>query len=240
MKSTLVKTRLVQQQIGWRKARPGEDGPQPIWLQQGGSEDAGDGTGGDPGGEGEDDSAGGDGEDDEDKGTGSEQPKMVSQAEFDRIKKHLSEADRKKNEALQRLRELETKDLPEAEKLKIDHEEAVKDRDTFRERWSTLARTNAFLMKSAALKLNWVNAEAALKLGDLDTLEIEADGTVVGIEDALKKLAKDHPYLLAPTQSDEEDTRPPKTGAQVGNTKRGKKPESEFSEEELRRRFSAL
>lgn len=58
------------------------------------------------------------------------------------------------------------------------------------------------------------NPRAAFKLLDLDDVEIDEDGDIDGLEDAIKALAKDEPYLLADKASkddeddDEDDDRP--------------------------------
>lgn len=245
MKNTLVKTTRVAQQIGLRNPRPGEVGPQPIWLAQGGSEDN---AGGDDTPDETDDEAdkgddGGDASTDDTK-----KPKTVSQADFERVKLHLSKADQKKAAAEARAAQLEaelntlkTKDLPDAEKATLEHEKVVAERDAYKGSFHRLARTNAFLLASEAAKLNWVNSSAALKVGDLEDLEIEEDGTVPGMAEAIKQLAKDHPYLLAPKDStdDTKDT-PPKSGSAVGSKGKGKKTEEEVSDEDLRRRFPSL
>ena len=207
------------------------------------SPDDGDGLGADS-----DDSDDEDGSDDEEEGKGKDakasSEKMVSEAKYLQIKKHLSAADAKKAELEKELNALKTKDLPEAEKLTAERDEAVKARDTYRSKYENLARTNAFLTASSDLKISWVKVESALKLADLEDLEIDDDGSVDGIKDAVKALAREHPYLLAPKDSDEEGTNgkgaASKSGSLVGSKNKGKKPEGELSEEDLKKRFPAL
>lgn len=245
MKSTLVKTSRVAVQIGTRKARSGESGPQPIWLAQGGSDDDDDTV--------DDSSTDGDADttDDADAGgTTTDDAKTVPQAKFDEVKMHLSNADRKKAEAIARaekaereLHALKTKDLPEAERATAEHEAVVKDRDSYRTKFEKLARTNAFLLASEAAKVSWANSTSALRVGDLEDLEIEDDGTVPGMADAVKRIAKEHPYLLAAkdsTDTEEKETPPTKSGSVVGSKKKGTKVEAEYSKDELRKIFPAL
>lgn len=59
---------------------------------------------------------------------------------------------------------------------------------------TALALQNAFLM--AETKHSFVNTKAALKLLDTTDVDIDEDGTVDGMEEAIEQLAKDHPYLL--------------------------------------------
>ena len=52
----------------------------------------------------------------------------------------------------------------------------------------------AVIAKAGALRFN--NAEDAIRFLDPEKLEIGDDGQVIGLEDALKAIAKDRPYLL--------------------------------------------
>jgi hypothetical protein len=248
MKNTLVKTTRLPQVIGYRAARHGEVGPQPIWLAQGGSEDdgAGDDTGGDEGDDDKDDD-----KDDADESTkdDSKKSKTVSREEFDRQAKHLSKADQRRTAAENRAKQLEeelkaikTKDLPDAERAQAEHQAVVQERDSFKAKFEKLARTNAFLLASESAKITWANSSAARKVGDLEDLEIEEDGTVPGMVEAVKELAKAHPYLLAPKDStDTKNTTGSKSGSVVGTKNTGKKKDDEqYSPEELRRLFPAL
>jgi hypothetical protein len=195
------------------------------------------GVGGD---EDTDDEEGGEGEDEDDEG--SAKPKTVSEAKYLQLRKHLSEADRKKQEALNELKALKEKDLPELDKIKGELETTAKERDSYRGRFENLARTNAFLMASDDLKVKWANSAAALRLADLEDLEISDDGkTVDGIKDVVKNLAKEHPYLVAKaTDGDEKETAPTKSGSVVGSKKTGTKKDETPSDEELKRLYPAL
>lgn len=233
MRNTLVKKILLsarqQRFAGWTHLR---------------NNDAGEGDGGaGAGAEGDDGEETDEESDQEGKETDtSSREKTVSEAKYLQVKKHLSESDRKRQAAENELKQLRQKDLPEAEKLKADYEDAVKERDEYQGKFTTLARTNAFLMASQELKVNWVNAKTALKVGDFDDLEIAPDGSIPEMESAVKKLMKDHPYLVtAQDTGDEEDTKTRvKSGSVVGGKKTGKKTEQELSEQDLRRRFPAL
>lgn len=236
MRNTLVKKSLLGGRLRARYLRDTEAGA------------GGGGTGGDDGTTDTSDDTGDDEGGDDDAGdTSTDDTKTVSQAEFERVKTHLSNADRKKAEALarvanleQELNSLKNKDLPEAERAKAEHEATVKERDSFKGRFEKMARTNAFLLASADAKIAWVNSSDALRLGDLDDLEIEEDGTVPGMAEAVKKLAKDRSYLVAPKDSTDTKDTPPKSGSVVGSKGKGKAKEEGPSDEELRRLYPAL
>jgi hypothetical protein len=238
--------------IGWRTARPGEVGAQPIWTQAGGADDdGGDGTGDDEGAEGDGSGDDADGDQDDKKAKGSkekpEDDKVVPQAKYDQIKKQLSEADKKKSAAERELQKIKDKDKPEAERVQGELVTVTKERDAVQTNFTALARKYAFVSVSNDLDIQWVNTRTALRVAELDDLEISEDGTVEGIEGVLKALAKDHPYLVKPKATDEDDgdkkdKKPPvKSGsAGAGSKKNGKAPEGQLSDEELRKQFPAL
>ena len=108
------------------------------------------GAGGDEGGD-DGDESGEDPDDDADDEEGkaskdkASRERTVSEAKYLQIKKHLSKADARKAELEAELKALKTKDLPEAEKITAERDEAVKDRDTYKGKYENMARTNAFL-----------------------------------------------------------------------------------------------
>lgn len=206
----------------------------------GGAEsDAGASTDDDTGTGDDDDEGGDDGSGDDD----SSSEKTVSEAKYLQIKAQLQASDRKKQAALDELNRLKTKDMPEAERAATELKEAREQAAAYKDRFEKTARTNAFLTASSELKVVWVNADTALRLAELDELEINDDGSVDGIKDAVKALVKDHPYLLAPKDSEDTNGKekgPTKSGSVVGSKNQGKKPEGEISKEDLLKRFPNL
>lgn len=192
----------------------------------------------------QDDDSGDDESEDDEEEKGEEKSsgeKTVPEAKYLQIKNQLAQADRKKQEALNELNALKTKDLPEADKLKAEKEAAEQQAATYKTRFEKTARTNAFLKASGDLKLAWVNTDTALRIAELDDLEINEDGSVDGIKDAVKALAKDHPYLLAPQNSTSTTgTGATKSGSVVGSKNTGKKPEGEYTKEDLLKRMPSL
>ena len=119
---------------------------------------------------------------------------------------------------------------------KNEKQKADGDRDAAKERDEVMAENDKlkglldskFLVWSIATdnKHQWQDAEDVVKFIKSDEINIDVDaGSVEGLDLALKRIAKDKPYLLVPK---EEDQRPPsgahpagsKSGSTGDNTKR--------------------
>lgn len=120
-------------------------------------------------------------------------PETIAKADHDAVVARMKAADQRAAKFEAELKAFRDKDLPEQEKLKKDHAE-------LEAKYSALQETNKKLaLESAFLKANsfkWKDAEAALKLADLSGVEISDDGTVTGLEAALKSLATKSKWLL--------------------------------------------
>lgn len=97
-----------------------------------------------------------------------------------------------------------------------------------------LALQNAFLMTDT--KHEFVNKSAAIKLLDTSDVDIDDDGTVDGMEEAIDRLAKDHPYLL------KKKTAPAtrKTGAQQSSQSKNTERSAAARKRELENRYPGL
>jgi hypothetical protein len=74
-------------------------------------------------------------------------------------------------------------------------------------------------------KIKFIDPKAAFRLLDLDDVEIDEDGDVDGMEDAIKALAKSAPYLVAKPKKDEDDDeddepKPRRTGQRTGGSRK--------------------
>ena len=117
----------------------------------------------------------------------------VSRAELDTVLARMRAADQRASKAEGDLKQLRDKDLPEADKLKRDYEDAQAKVEKLTEANGTLALQVAFLKDNTYL---WHNQERALKLVDLSQVEIDAEGNVRGLKEALKALATSDAYLI--------------------------------------------
>jgi hypothetical protein len=74
-------------------------------------------------------------------------------------------------------------------------------------------------VQSEAAKMGFLNPEDAYQLADLAEVETTDDGKVTGVEDALKKLVKDRPYLLkTPGQTTAPQTDASRRGPATSST----------------------
>lgn len=133
--------------------------------------------------------AGGSGEDDDDEDDDTSGA-TVPIARFLKTQNRMKAADRRANTAEARVAELEpiAAKVPELEKQVEAEAEKVK----------KLRIDNAFLTSD----VEWVDAEAALRLVDLSDVEIKDDGTVKGLKEALEALATAKPYLVKPKEEE--------------------------------------
>lgn len=211
--------------VGFRKSGA------PIWPIMGAAPDD------DEGGDGTDDSEDTDEGDDEDEGDEDEdddeakeeaERKRKANAESKRhrienkrLKKQLDEQDSK-------LKEFEDKDKDELTKASESAKELAAKNEKAEERIAGLVLENAFLSSNT---ISWHDPKAALKLADLSEVEVDEDGDVTGLDEALKKLAKAKPYLVKSEKDDDDDEeevkKPPAgTGPRITKTKAAKNREA--------------
>lgn len=129
----------------------------------------------------------------------------------------MKAADQRASKLETELKQLRDKDLPEAEKLKKDFAETQQQLADLQDANKQLALKNAFLEDNS---YTWHNPKRALSLVDLSQVEINADGTVSGLKDALKALATSDAYLLKTEAETPENkpggTAPGNNGGSVG------------------------
>lgn len=176
---------------------------------------------GDDGDDDPDDSDDGDDQDDAPKG-GNAETAALKRENAERRKANA--ALKKQNEELnQRLKAIEDKDKGELEKATGSLTEAQTKLQELQEQNMQLLINNAFLSDNTH---NWANPKAALRLADLSDVEIDDEGNVTGLKEALDALAKSDPYLLAKAKSDDDDDDDDKgknsaTGQPVGKKSKG-------------------
>lgn len=132
-------------------------------------------------------------------------------ADLESYRERMKAADTRASKFEAELKQLRDKDLPEADKLKRNFEEAQQQVTELQAANKDLALKVAFLQDNT---YSWHNSERALRLVDLSNVEIQADGSVSGLKDALKALATSDPYLV---KQGTEVTPPPPGGTAPGN-----------------------
>lgn len=97
--------------------------------------------------------------------------------------------------------------------------EALKDR-LFR---STLRTEFNDILDDPKSKVKFKDRKAAFRLLDLDEIEVDEDGEVDGLKDAIDDLAKSYPFLVETGKKDDEDDKPKRrTGQRTGGTRSSK------------------
>lgn len=138
-------------------------------------------------------------------------PATVSKAEYDALMARMQAADKNYTAGQARIKELEDKDKSELEKAQADAAAAKKEADELKQNRTDMLTSNAFLIVKDSP--TWHNSSAALALLDKSLITVKEDGTVEGMEAAVKKLAADHPYLVKPA-GDGKDDKDGKNGNQ--------------------------
>lgn len=151
---------------------------------------AGDGSGSSP-------ADGTDGSGDGSDGDGSTGD-TISKDEYEKLRARMVAADRAKTAAEKKVEEFEAKNRTELENAKIEAEKARKERDEANEKLRDVAVENAFRDASDTAKppIVWHNSRVAMSQLDKTKYEIGEDGTVKGMDKAVKALADEHAYLL--------------------------------------------
>lgn len=199
-----------------------------VWPVMGASPDdpSNGGTGGDgePGngtGEGE----GGNSTGQQGSGTndGGEGEKPVSRADFERLERHLAEADKKRQQAedeLKKINDAKKDDLTKAQERVAELEQANSAKDN---EIAQLRLDNAFLRSN---EIEWHDPKAAMLVAEREGyLEgVVKDGKVdeKALAGKLKELAKVKAYLVKTGTGQQQQTPPPSGGAVGSGGKGGK------------------
>lgn len=172
---------------------------------EGGDDDTGEGSGGgdDDSDEDDDDEADKDKKDKKSKDDDEDEDEpVVSKRKLDKALDRMKAADRRSSELQAKLDELKDQaKIPDEIKRELAEVKAVLAEKDKAIETITKAR-NSSTIKLAALTIkgapDWENVEAALRLTDLEDVDVEDDGTVDkrALKAALKKTALEHPYLV--------------------------------------------
>lgn len=170
-------------------------------------------------------------------GDGSEGDKPVSRADFERLEKHLAEADRKRTAAEEALKKIEDAKKDDLTKAQERLQELEKADEANKAEIAQLRLDNAFLSVN---DITWHSKKQALKLAASEGyLEgVIKDGKVdeKALAGKLKEFAKANAHLVK-TEGGQQQTPPPSGGA-VGSS--GKGGQGSTDEAKLKQRYRVL
>ena len=160
----------------------------------------------------------------------------VSKEEYERLKSRMQAADKTAADALKKVKEFEDKDKSETERLTSQVQDLTEQNTALAEENKRLKFDNAFAMQS---KHSWQDPEIVLGLvRNHESVSIEDDGTVKGMDKALDEIAKTKPFLL---KSDEGGGDSGPSGPSGSPTGSGKKNDpAKQDAEALRKKYPAL
>lgn len=233
-------SRLIDPRTGLRLRPLGVVGGRAVWPMMGASPD-------DPS---EDDPKGDPGDNDDPEGQkkttedgggsdkGDPQAKIHAlteekQRQYDR----RMEAESRAEAAEARVRDLENKDKSDEERSAARLTELETENESLHGLLKTSRLENAFLKDNT---YKWHNPDRAMALADLSEVEIDKDGKVHGLKDALKRLAEAEPYLLKPEDDKDDRREEPSTPTPGRKTAKGKSKSQDEEDEALKRKFPAL
>jgi hypothetical protein len=162
---------------------------------------------------------------DEDEGDG---PKSKEQSQVKRLTqeaaRHRIRAKNWRNKAEKlegELNELKSSGVSgdEGKKLKTDLEATRKERDSLTEEVKTLKVGQAIRDGMQELNLNQARAKAIIKVIDLDDIDLDEDGQVSGVTEALERVAQDYPEWVI-SQGDDDDSGANGNGRASGTSSR--------------------
>lgn len=192
-----------------------EDAPDP----QSGDKDA------DPTGQ----SAGEESDEPESDGQSAKDEEKVSRSDYEKLKERLKAADKAKAEEEKKRKALEAKDQTELERATTLNKELEQSVQSLSAKVQELSLQNAFLSNTS---FTWHDPKDVLRfVRDDDSVSIDDDGKVSGMDEFLKGLAKKKPYLV---KTDKVDPKGP-----TGDPSNGGKPKenSNLKDAELRKKY---
>lgn len=208
-----------------------------IWPILGGSEDAGktDPDGGAGTGQGEGDKP--EPKDSETTPPAGDPQKKIAALEEEKNRHYSARttAEQERDDLQKRLKAIEDKDKDELTKAQERIAELETGSSSSAEALKQLSLQNAFLKDNT---YSWFDPDDALQLADLSKVEIDKEGKVSGLKEALETLVKAKPHLVKPKDGDDQGkTPPPKTGDPAHGSRNKK---DELDREALQKKYPAL
>jgi len=195
-------------------------------------------------GDGEDDV--GDGDEDKDDDADPDDKPKYSQREYDKMKRRMVAADKAKNAALQKLADLQKNGSTELDKQVKAEIESLRPKAEKLEKDNASLRLQLAFATTKVKGVEWVDADAALRLIDLSDVDIDPETGAIDKRDlaaAARKLAKEKSYLVkkadtSNASADDTNTGGGSSGAPMNSQRKGKPKTS--SRSDLAKRFPVL
>lgn len=153
----------------------------------------------------------------------------VSREEFNAVMNRMKAADKRATTAENRLKKIDDGNLSEVEKAKKEAEEAKALAATATVELRNAKIYNAFLAETS---FAWHDSGDSFALLGKEGVDIDDSGTVTGMKDAVKALAKNKPHLVKTTQTTEA------TGSEHNGRRKGET-QSDADKSARARRFPA-
>lgn len=154
--------------------------------------------------------------------------------ELARTRTRMKAADQRAAAAERALQEIRDKDKPELERAQNKVKELEPQLEAATSTIRDLRLRVAFLSDNT---YTWHDPEDALRLVDMDGVEIDDDGKVSGLKNALKALATNKKHLVK-IESKDDDDEPEPSGSQQNGKRKGEQKNS--SREVLVKKYPAL
>lgn len=135
------------------------------------------------------------------------------------------------------------KDKPDLAKLQKERDDAVAKAEDLGSAVNTLTIANAVRDEVAELDLNPKKIKAIIKVMDVDDIEVDDDGEVTGVREALEAVKKDYPEWIVKASGkddDEDDDDAPTSGGSTSGKPPAKKKGKGIDREALAQKFAAL
>lgn len=232
------------------------DGREIFPLRGAEDDPAGNGGDGDSDDESEDDEDGSEEDDEDAKDDDSKNQrrkpsaKKPANAAFAAMKRELNTLKREKRDRDNAERTKALADKPELERLTAERDDAVKGQESLAEKYREAQIELAISRASnGSSKYSWADLEDVLNDRTLrNAIDIDDDGEVSGVEEALKDLAKRKPHFLAKkSEEDEKGKGKPGTNGNRGTGKTGQQPgtggssgDREADRQKLESKYSVL
>lgn len=130
----------------------------------------------------------------------------------------------------------------QAKEMKTENERLRQETEALANEVKTLKIGEAIRNGMSDLNLNTKRARSIVKLIDLDDIEVDEDGEVSGVTEALEHIAQEYPEWVIKSQGDDDDEKESTNGRASGQSSRkpGRQKRTGVDQKDLLNKFPAL